>query len=415
MTKRALIILEGTRMGTGLLYTKSAQSLGLHPITLSANPSKYDYLAAGAFESICVDTDDMEAMVQECSKARARYGLAGITSPLDAFYAKVGKLCQHFKLPGPDPVSIERCCDKFVQRQLLKQAGVPIPAFRSASKITEVEAFGYEVGLPAILKPTQGSGSSGVRLCQDAQELTKHAAVLLEAEHKRQSSPRILVEEYAHGPYYSAIIMGNEVIGISTAVFGQPPHFVYHQYNLPADLNEDERKRIADIALNCLRALGLGWGPANIEFRWTKRGPVVIEVNPRLSGTPDPQMTGAAYGIDLITEHIKLVIGRAWDLRARRSDVAAARFLVPNSEGILEWIDGGSRAAEIKGVAEVKFYDKPNVHIVRRGDYRDCIGHVIAASHDRIMTEAILQRAVDEIDWSIRPVETTTKIAKRLE
>ncbi|TIP78530.1 MAG: hypothetical protein E5X63_37235, partial [Mesorhizobium sp.] len=60
----------------------------------------------------------------------------------------------------------------------------------------------------------------------------------------------------------------------------------------------------------------------------------------------------------------------------------------------------------IPGVAEVKFYVEPKTPIVRKGDLRDWIGYVIAASPSRAQTEAILQRAVDLIDWSITPFAT---------
>ncbi|MER9696355.1 hypothetical protein NKJ16_31190, partial [Mesorhizobium sp. M0179] len=165
-------------------------------------------------------------------------------------------------------------------------------------------------------------------------------------------------------------------------------------------------ERIADVSLSCLRALGLGWGPANIELRWTERGPVVIEVNPRLAGSPVPQLVQAAYGVDLVSEHIKLVIGEQWNLRKRRSHTAAARYLIPDCDGTLDWIDGDSRAAAISGVAEVKFFVEAKTLIIRKGDYRDRIGQILAASPSRALTEATLQRAVDLIDWSITPFPT---------
>ncbi|GLS35548.1 hypothetical protein GCM10010869_11360 [Mesorhizobium tianshanense] len=197
--------------------------------------------------------------------------------------------------------------------------------------------------------------------------------------------------------------MGNEVIGICAADFGPPPHFVFHRCVYPALLRDDEHKRIADISLSCLQALGLGWGPTNIEFRWTKRGPVVIEVNPRLAGGITPQLVQLAYGIDLVTEHIKLVIGEEWNLRKRHSHTAAARFLIPDRDGILDWIDGDTQAAAVPGVAEVKLNVEPVTPIVRKGDDRDSLGYVIAISPSRAQTEAMLQRAVDLIDWSITP------------
>ncbi|MER9921322.1 hypothetical protein NKJ53_30710, partial [Mesorhizobium sp. M0090] len=133
MATRALILVEGDPTGTGLLYIQAAQRLGLHPITLSADPARYEYLAAEKYEAIRVDTDNLDALIRECSRLGATYDVAGITSSLEAFYATIGKLCQYFDLPGPNPTSIERCCEKFSQRQLLAEAGVPVPAYRLAA------------------------------------------------------------------------------------------------------------------------------------------------------------------------------------------------------------------------------------------------------------------------------------------
>ncbi|MGX9055187.1 ATP-grasp domain-containing protein, partial [Mesorhizobium sp. 14Argb] len=79
---------------------------------------------------------------------------------------------------------------------------------------------------------------------------------------------------------------------------------------------------------------------------------------------------------------------------------------IPDCDGTLDWIDGVSRAAAMSGVAEVKLYFEPETAIVRKGDNRDHIARVIAASPSRARTEAIIQRAVDSIDWSITPFPT---------
>ncbi|MER9933465.1 ATP-grasp domain-containing protein, partial [Mesorhizobium sp. M0093] len=297
------------------------------------------------------------------------------------------------------------CCEKFSQRQLLAEAGVPVPAYRLAANAAGVQSSAAEIGLPVILKPAVGAGSCGVRLCRNADEVAEHTTYLLGGKHIWRSSPRMLVEEFAGGPQYNLEVMGNEVIGVAAADYG-PPHFVCREHIYPALLTDDEHERIADVSLSCLRALGLGWGPANIELRWTERGPVVIEVNPRLAGSPVPQLVQAAYGVDLVSEHIKLVIGEQWNLRKRRSHTAAARYLIPDCDGTLDWIDGDSRAAAISGVAEVKFFVEAKTLIIRKGDYRDRIGQILAASPSRALTEATLQRAVDLIDWSITPFPT---------
>ncbi|MER9108057.1 acetyl-CoA carboxylase biotin carboxylase subunit family protein [Mesorhizobium sp. M0848] len=408
MARRALILVEG-HSRIGLLYVKAAQRLGVHPITLSADPARYEYLAAEGSEAIRVDTDNLDALIRECSRLRATYDIAGITGFAgddELIYATVGELCRYFGLPGPNPASIERCCNKFTQRQILAEAGVPMPAYRLAANAAEVESAAAQIGLPVVLKPVLGSGSIGVRLCRNVDDLAEHATYLLSGRHIWRSSLRILVEEFAQGPHYSADIMGNEVIGIEAAEFGPPPHFIFREYTHPAPLTDEEYRRIADVSLSCLQALGLGWGPSFVEFRWTKRGPVVIEVNPRIAGGANPQLVQLAYGVDLVTEHIKLVVGEAWDLRKRHSQTAGARFLIADRDGTLDWISGDSQAAALPGVVEVELYAKSKTPIVRKGDYRDRIGHVVAASLNRAPIAAILERAVDLVSWSITPFPT---------
>ncbi|MFA1624985.1 ATP-grasp domain-containing protein [Rhizobium mongolense] len=405
MGNRALIMIEGHRR-IGLLFIQAAQRLGLHPITLSADPARYPYLAAESLENVHVDTDSLDALIHECSRLSKTYEIAGITAAEEEVYATVGKLCEHFDLPGPNAASVERCCDKFAQRQLLAEAGIPIPIYRLAANETEVKSFAAEIGLPVIVKPAVGTGSSGVRLCRNLDALAEHTTYLLGGKHKWTSLPRILVEEFARGPFYSVDTMEKEIIGVCTADFDRPPHFVFSRCTYPAPLTDDEYKCITEVSLNCLRALGLGWGPTTIELRWTIGGPVVVEVNPRLAGGTNPRLIKLAYGVDLITELIKLVTGNECDLRKKQSQTAGSRHLVPERDGILDWIDGHSRAAAVPGVDQVGCYVKAKTPIARNFDYLDSIGHVIAASPSPALTEATLQHAVELISWSITPFST---------
>ncbi|MGO4139513.1 ATP-grasp domain-containing protein [Rhizobium anhuiense] len=401
MAERVLILIEGA--SNGPFYLEAAKRLNLHPITLSADPSQYEYLGAKEADIIRIDTSDLKALIRECAHLRSLYDIAGITSAQEAVYATVGKLCRYFNLPGPNPVAVENCCDKFAQRQVLAEAGVPVPAYRLAVNATEVESAAAEIGLPVIVKPTVGIGSSGVQLCRDVDELVEHTARLIAETDTCRSTPRILVEEYAKGAHYSVELMGNEVIGIGAADFGRPPHFVCREYIYPAELTENDHRRIVDVARHCLHALDLGWGPANIDLRWTERGPVVIEVNPRLAGMPNSRLIHLAYDIDLVAEHIKLVIGEKLDLLKSNLGIAAAKILVADCDGVLDAIRGDSRAAAITGVIEAKFFVQPKLTVVRKGDNSDRIGHVIAVSPTLAQTKAIIQRAVELMDWSITP------------
>ncbi|ARO32621.1 biotin carboxylase-like ATP-grasp domain-containing protein (plasmid) [Rhizobium sp. NXC14] len=405
MAKKALILIEGHR-SNGPLYVEAARRLGLHPITLTDDPTGYEYLARLKAEVIEIDTSNLDSLIRKCYELQSSYCIAGITGFAgrdESIYLTVSKLCCHFNLPGPNPASIERCSDKSAQRRLLTCAGVPTPAYRVATNAVDVTNFAAEIGLPVILKPVVGSGSTGVQLCRNADELAEHTARLLCTKYASCSSQKILIEEFVVGPHFSVDTMGNEVVAIGSVEFGRPPHFVARKSIFPAPLPDDQYQQIASVSLSCLRAVGLDWGPANIEVRWTQRGPVVIEINPRLPGCSTPQLIQLALGVDLITGHIKLLTGQEWASPKRHLQTAALQFLVPNRDGILDWIDGDRRAAAEDGVAEVALYVRPGMQITRKGDDRDLIGHVIAASPTLVRTEAILEEAVSLIGWSIAP------------
>ncbi|WGR97928.1 ATP-grasp domain-containing protein [Bradyrhizobium sp. ISRA443] len=345
--------------------------------------------------------------MHKCSRLSPTSDIVGITSAQESVYATVGKLCRHFDLPRPKPAAIEVSRNKFAQCQFLAEADVPVPAYRRATNATKVESYAGGIGLPVIVKPAAGFGSSGVRLCPDADKLAEHTTYLLHEKCIWRSSPRMLVDEFAEGRHYSVEIIGNEVIGIGAVDFGCRPHFICREYIYRIVLTDDKHRRIVHVSLSCSQDLDVVRGPTNIDLRWTNLGPVVIGLDLRLAGTPNHLLIKLAYGIDLITEHIKLIIGEKCNLRRSRSDTAGARIPIPNRDEIRAAISSDNRAAAALGVTEIKFSIEPKSPIVRTGDYRDKIGYIIAPSPDLGRTKAILQCAADSIDW--RPFPTQGK------
>ncbi|TGP71024.1 hypothetical protein EN870_33200, partial [bacterium M00.F.Ca.ET.227.01.1.1] len=65
MARRALIFIESSSNGSR--YVKAAKNLDLLPFVMSSDPTRYDYLAAEGIEAICVDTDNLDALIRECS------------------------------------------------------------------------------------------------------------------------------------------------------------------------------------------------------------------------------------------------------------------------------------------------------------------------------------------------------------
>ncbi|WP_205944731.1 ATP-grasp domain-containing protein [Pelagibius litoralis] len=361
------------------------------------------YIAADEVDAIQVDTGDIGAIIDACEQLTLTYDIVGSTTVSEVFCPMAAMVCRHFGLPGPDPEAIKRCQDKFVQRQLLTKSGIPTPAYRLARDAVAAIKAAAEVGLPVIVKPVTGRGSSGVKLCRDLNEVAEHTDFLLAGKHGLPPLPNVLVEEFARGSFYTVSTIGSEVAAISAADFSELPYFTMRQFTFPAHLTSDENDRVVAVALQSLQALGLGWGPVNTEIRITSRGPVVIEVNPRIVGAPEPELIRLAHGIDLYAEALKPFLDLQPDLRKTRSHAAAARWLMVEQNGLLQEISGEREARAIPGITDVELKVEAGTPLVWHGSFQDVIGHVFAASPSPGRTDAALRQALDLIKLSVVP------------
>jgi acetyl-CoA carboxylase biotin carboxylase subunit len=79
---------------------------------------------------------------------------------------------------GPPANVIERMGSKITARQLAEQAGVPVvPGDTPADQSNEaIAAAAHRVGLPVIIKPSEGGGGIGMKTVRDASELAASIA-----------------------------------------------------------------------------------------------------------------------------------------------------------------------------------------------------------------------------------------------
>ncbi|KOG91052.1 hypothetical protein ADK38_05305, partial [Streptomyces varsoviensis] len=279
--------LESNTTGTGRQFCAAAAARGMRPVLLARDPARYPYAAEDRIETLVLDTGDADAVREACERLAAGAGLAGVASSSEYFVAPAARVAAKLGLPAADGDAVARCRRKDAQRGLLAAAGVPSPAYQSVGEVAEAVGAAREIGYPVVLKPVSGSGSVGVRLCRDADETRRWAEELLSRTGDERGTPvprRLLVEAAVEGPEFSVETFDTDVVAVVGKHLGPEPHFVETGHDVPAAVPEDVRAALADTAVRALAALGLGWGAAHTELRWSASGPVVIEVNPRLAG-----------------------------------------------------------------------------------------------------------------------------------
>jgi argininosuccinate lyase len=273
------------------------------------------------------------------------------------------------------------CRHKGSQHTALAAAGVPVAGHARVTGTAAALEAADRIGLPVVLKPADGSGSTGVRLCRSRAEITVHAARLLARTHNERgipTAPGFLVESYVEGPEYSVEVFEHTAVTVVGKHLGPAPHFVETGHDVPAPVATADAEALADTAVAAVKALGLGFGAAHVELRLTTEGPVLIEVNPRLGGGMIPELIRSALSVDLVSAQVAAALGRPADLEPRTAHHAALRFLVVEEPAAL---DASFTVPDPpRHVTALTLTGRGGVPLAPQHDHRDRVGHATATA-----------------------------------
>lgn len=402
-----LALIESNTTGTGRIFARTAADNGFRVALLTADASRYSYANEEWLCLFHVNTSDESSLINVCRSLAADGGLIGITSSSEYFIGIAASLAKRFGLPGPLPEAIDECRNKWRQRLCLQKAAIGIPSFHQVDSIAAALDAAKEIGFPVVVKPVMGSGSTGVKLCRNKDEVTLQVTRLLRQQKNERGlliPQQVLVEELLQGPEFSVETFGTKIIGITRKHLGDPPNFIETGHDFPAVmLSSSEKQAITETVRASLRALSLEWGPSHVELRLTSEGPKIIEVNPRLAGGLIPELVRLACGIDLILQTIRIVAGLSSNLEETQSRYASIRFILPEFGGRLTNVQGIDIAKQIPAVVDLQLYCQPGDRVSSYGDFRDRIGHVIAWSETAISAIDAVERASNAVGLTVEP------------
>lgn len=407
------VFVESNTTGTGQLAVERLLAGG-HAVTfLTRAPAKYAFLGGGTsgLEVIEVETNDLEAVVGTIDGLRARRAVDALLTFSEFYVVIVADAAARLGFRYLDPEAARICREKPRTRLVLRQFGLRTPAFRIVRSEAEALEAAGTVSYPCVVKPPADSSSHGVRLVTNGAELVAHyrsLAAWTENVRGQRLDGDVLIESLLDGPEFSVetFTLGpgdTRVIGVTAKHLSAPPHFVEMGHDFPAPAPRIMTSGLAATAVAALGAVGFDFGPAHTEIRWTARGPVIVEINPRLAGGMIPELVAHATGIDLLGAWLDLAAGRPVDLTPSRDEVASIRFLTAPAAGTLARVavlGEGRRPATIREVA----ISRPVGSEVRPPeDAYDRLGFVIAAGADRTAVRRDLHRALEMIRVDVEP------------
>ncbi len=338
-----LLIGGGTEAVPGI---ERVRAMGLRIAVVDGDSEAPGFALAD--HALVVSTYDIEGVVDAARDLHDATPIHGVMSIACDVPKTVAAVAQELNLPGIPPATAALCMDKRAMKERFLQAGVPVPwfeALHSGDQLAEAIANQGRV----IIKPVDSRGSRGVLLV--GQEQDPDWAF----EQARTASPtgRAMMEQFLDGPQLSteSVVLEGRVytLGCSDRNYARlhefTPHVIEDGGCQPTAHLDDVLPSVDSVIARAAQAIGMSRGVLKGDLVLVPgRGPVVIEVAPRLSGGWFcTDQIPVSTGVDLVQMQARIALGEtpgANEMTPARWDPIAVRYAFP----------GTGRLLDIKGI-----------------------------------------------------------------
>jgi cyanophycin synthetase len=196
---------------------------------------------------------------------------SGLLSQEYGRYLWMGHGSKQHRMLGSEPDTVSGVArmastDKYLTKQLLELAGIPVPKGKLASSLDEAFAAADALGYPLAMKPYDSDLQTGVTLDIRSREQIEPAF-----RHASEHSSWVMIEQFAPGTEHRVVVVGDRisvvtqvepplVVGDGTSTIAQ----LVDQVNRDPRRKGDERNnapltplKLDDVALGVLAADGL--------------------------------------------------------------------------------------------------------------------------------------------------------------
>lgn len=373
-----------------------AKEMGLHVAVVDFNPQAVGIPYADKYYN--ASTMDEVAVLA----AAEDYQPDGImTLATDMPMRGVAKTSDKLHLHSINYETAVRATDKYDMIKAFKEHNVPSPWFFVVDTLEELRAHETDVTFPCIIKPTDNAGSHGVAKVYSFQELLDN----YEYAHSCSRHGKVIVEEYLDGPEVSVEVMVVDgvvnILQITDKITTEAPHFVEIGHTQPSRLPVATQEAIRNVAVAACKAIGIDKGPAHVEMKVTKRGPIMIELGARMGGDNiTTHLVPLSTGIDMVSSTIKVALGEDPVIEPTLHCGSAIRYFeVPY--GTIRSIENVEEAKKIPDVKQITFTKEVGEDSTPIHCSNDRIGFVIAQGTTAEDAIAACEKAMKTIQIEI--------------
>ena len=366
-----------------------AHKMGLYVVGIDPCADAYCKDDVDAFE--VVGGQDFEGTCAVVEK----YGIdAIVTAATDKPLVMMARIAEKYGFPFFSVDTARWSTDKFQMKQRFLEGGVPCAKGRLVKSVEETTDMVY----PVIVKPRDNSGSRGVKLCRTREELIESMAEAL--EYSKLDS--VLVEEYIEGQEYS--IEGlhydnrSQVIQFTEKKTTEFPYNVELGHIQPANLSEENEKRIRAIVVKIGESMGFQNCPSHTELKINERGIFVIETSPRLGGDYiTSTLTPLSTGINVEDELLHIALGESIDPKPVYKQHSGVRFFSFKEGSVIKHVPEASLVKAWPHVVDFAFNLKEGERVKCITSSLNRYGHISLLAIDRRSLEDTLEKYEKEL------------------
>ena len=388
---------------------EAARQIGVELTVASEQPSTL--AAANPAGLLTLDFEQPQRAADAVRVFAQQYPINGVVGVDDRTALVAAAIATKLKLNGNPVHAAIAASDKYLQRQLLARATVPIPRFVLRELDEDPATIAKSIAYPCVLKPVRLSASRGVIRADNPQSFASaHArlrAILADPETAAACGDRArqyLIEEFIPG--YEVAVEGlvvNRRLHV-LAIFDKPdpldgPFFEETIYVTPSQVPTGLQKAITDCADRAVRALGIIEGAIHAELRYNERGPWLIELAARPIGGRCSAVLRFGTGVTLEEIIVQHALGMPIPSLQRERQAAGVMMIPIPGAGTLQEVRGVAQAKAVPLVEDVQITAHPGERLVPFPEGSRYPGFIFARGETPAMVEAALRDAHRRLEF----------------
>lgn len=408
-TRRRLLLLLPTTTYRTEAFVSAALRLDADLTVASERDSAFS--AAEPDRLLTLDFAEPRHAVEQARACAAHTPIHGVFGVDDRTALIAAMIAETLGLPHNPIAAMRAAGDKYLQRQLLRDAGVPVPKFQLRALGEPTAPRVPRPAYPVVVKPLHLSASRGVIKAETDAEFDaacRRLRAMLESDDviaQHGASGQILVESFVPGPEFALEGLVQDGALHVLALFDKPdplegPFFEETIYTTPSRHPSEVQDAIVRSARYAVRGLGLTRGPVHAELRHNDRGAWLIELAARPIGGKCGQVL--RFGDDASTTleelHLAHALGLRDDVPPREPDAAGVMMIPVPRAGVLREVRGVEQARAVPLVTDVIITVHRGQHLRPLPEEARYLGFIFARADEPGQVERALRAAHRQLD-----------------